>query len=235
MRARPLTRHLRYSILPLAVAGLGACAGTTTIGARPHDMSLDEHVAAAQREAKIAAEHRSQYDPDAQEEKRRCVGVGFNADGACTKVVVNPTEEHLQQAELHQQKAADHLAAGQALRDAESEACEGIAPARRDQNPLLAAGRVLRVEPIADEGALLMLAPGSDATEASLQRSIDCHLARMATLGFEEAKMPHCPLALSGVTAEVDEREPSLAVRIEAEDPKTAVEVLRRSRALSRQ
>ena len=221
---------LRYSGLLLAIGGLGACASTTA-GANPHDMSLAEHDAAARQEEQVAEAHLAKYDPNAKKTKRSCAGVAYTADNTCQTFVVNPTEKHLEQAELHRKMAADHRAAGHALRETEDAACPGVSHDARTANPLPSTN-IQSVTALYDRGATLLLRAAPELTEDALQRRLDCHLARVATLGFEDSKMSSCPLSIRGVSAEVDQTTAGLAVRIEADDPRAAAEVLRRSRGL---
>src|SRR5512134_3414070 len=95
-----------------------ACASS---GTKPHDMSQAGHEQAAAAEETQAEQHAAQFDAGATDTKRTCP-----PKGACWSSEINPTSEHLEMAEAHKKKAAEHRAAGAALADAEAKACADI-------------------------------------------------------------------------------------------------------------
>jgi hypothetical protein len=244
-------RRWRIGNIPIAgsaVALMGALAActSTTPGARPHDMSAEQHEAMAAREEAAAAEDRRHFDPGATEERRRCRNAGRVGGFICWSSTVNPTERHMRDAEEHRRRAAEHRAAAQALRDAEARACVGIAPEDRDMSPFNHKEDIARVEPLTTQrsvpnttnppilrGATVVFRAVPGLTPEWLQRTIDCHLARNAAMGYDASDMPYCPLMLKDVSATVTSTGDGLAVAVRSDDPEVAAEIWRRAQALA--
>src|SRR5579859_8138955 len=112
-----------------ALLGIAGCASTP--GAQPQDMSKAQHEQAAASHEQMAEPHAQQYDPAASVEKQKC----GDPRRPCWTWLANPTDEHKADAEKHRKMAADHRAAGQALRDAEARACAGVPDVDRDMSP----------------------------------------------------------------------------------------------------
>ena len=239
-------KTLRSTILAFAfpVSFISACASTP--GADPHDMSAAHHEAMAANEDAEAKGHAEQHDPEAEVAVRRCSNhKGRLEDGACWTSITNPTAEHLAEAKKHQKMAADHRAASQALREAEAKACVGIADADRDMSPFDHREDIVRVEPLmakapvakgqgatSTAGATITFRAIPDMTAPWLQRIVDCHIARNASLGHDVPEMSYCPLVPKGVTAEVTAVDGGLTISVRSDDPASANEVLSRARAL---
>ncbi len=231
----------RSSTLVVAFVALG-CARQTP-GAKPHEMSAAQHEAMARREQAHAEVHAGRFDAGAREETTYCPERPGKT--ACWTGMTNPTKEHLEQAEEHRKRAADHRAASQALRDAEARACVGIPDADRDESPFDRRDDITSVDELYSppsgaktstrrlDGATVVFRAVPGMTAQWLQRVIDCHLARNAALGHEVPEMPYCPLVLKGVTASVSPTQAGFAVAIKADSPEVAREVVRRARALA--
>lgn len=65
-----------------------------------------------------------------------------------------------------------------------------------------------------------------------LQRLVDCHLARNASLGHSVPELPDCPLVPKGVEAQVLSTGSGFAVNVRADDPATSEEIFARARRL---
>lgn len=248
---------LTFSTLTLAFT-VSACGSS---GPTPHDASTVHHEAEAALEDREAAEHAAQYDPDAATVRSRCrpTGRGVSSTGTadvefdvgfCWTSVVNPTAKHLEQAKQHRKLAAEHRAASQALLQAEEKSCAEIAPDDRDISPFEHVDDILRVTKVlADEkpalkggapaehssalaGVRVVFRAVPGMTVESLQRVLDCHLARNASLGHSVPEMPDCPLVPNGISAKAEVAEEGFAVHILATDPKVADEVYARARRL---
>jgi hypothetical protein len=68
-------------------------------------------------------------------------------------------------------------------------------------------------------------------TTERLQRIVDCHIARNATLRNEA--MAYCPLALADIVAEVVLVGERIAVRVLSDDARTADRILERALRLA--
>lgn len=226
-------------------AMLAACGGGTP-GAQPHDMSTSGHEEAARGEEQQVTEHEAQYDPLAAR-TIRCGSARVQTEigGVCWTSDVNPTDEHRAEAERHVRAAADHRAAAQALRDAEAAACTGIDDLDRDMSPFAHREDIASVAPLTETvqmgrqtrergvGATVVFRATPGMTVEWLQRLVDCHLARNASLGHSVPEMEYCPLVPRGVTARVRSTGDGFAVELRGEDDETAAEILRRAQSLA--
>ena len=234
------------------LVALSALSCATTPGSRPHEMSAAQHEAAAQQMDAAASGHASQYDPQATVTRQRCApvtGAARRADVAidpCWTSVSNPTDAHRREAEEHRRHAADHRAGSTALREAEGRACVGIDPDDRDISPFDHTEDIAGVAPLkipnpnsvgklpneALVGAVVTFRAVPGMTAEWLQRVVDCHLARNASLGHVVPEMPNCPLVPNGATATVASSGNGFAVSIRSNDPATAKEILTRAQRL---
>jgi hypothetical protein len=187
----------------------------------------------------MAREHDASAKASADSCKRGIAPPG----GVCWTSLTNPTAEDLKRAELHRKMAADHRAASQALRDAESRSCAGIAESDRDQSPFEHRDDIDGVEPLYSPlgqrsggsravGAVVRIRARPGLTAEWLQRVVECHIARNASMGYAMLEMSHCPLMLKGVTATVASTGNGFAVSIRADDVETANEIRPRAEAL---
>lgn len=244
---------MKTRFLPLLIA-LPVLSCATTPGSRPHDMSTAQHEAAAQREEAVASGHQARFEPNATITRERCrplSGAGRYADindlsYTCWTSVSNPTEAHRRMAEEHRHHAADHRAGSAALREAEARACAGLEPDDRDTSPFEHAEDLASVVPLMFPepglgqtpgqkrlaGAIVAFRAVPGMTAAWLQRLVDCHLARNASLGHLLPGMPNCPLVPKGVTATVSSAGTGFAVSIRSDAPLTAQDVLDRAQRL---
>ncbi len=65
-----------------------------------------------------------------------------------------------------------------------------------------------------------------------VQRVVDCHVARNASLGHIVPEMPNCPLVVKGAQARVTSTGNGFAVEIRSSDPAGAQEILARAQRL---
>ncbi len=223
---------------------VGACASTTP-GARPHDMSAEQHEAEAKKHDTEASSHASSYDPSATTSKTECDAIAAKSGKPCWTSSANPTAEHKKEAEAHAKMAADHRAASKALRDAEEKACGDLATADRDESPFAHREDLVSVTKLESttqsgkittpklDGAAIVVRAVPGLTKEYFQRTLDCHLARNAAMGFAMADMAFCPLSVKGVRANVESAGGGFRVEIRADDTNVAKEVLKRAQALA--
>jgi hypothetical protein len=230
----------------LGVVALAACASTP--GAQPTDMSTVAHEQAASQHDSEATTHAAQYDPNAQAQQTAGIGCAslYSTGKPCWTSATNPTQQHLDDAKKHHKMAADHRAAAEALRTAEAQSCSGISDDDRDISPFYHREDITTVEPAylasargkgdpsSISGAVVTFRAVKGLTPEWLQRVVNCHIARNNAMGNDMPEMAYCPLEPKGVTATVSSAGDGFAVRIEAKDPKTAQEVLRRAQALKK-
>jgi len=208
-------------------------------------MSASDHETAAGQEQQAADSHDQQYDPQASVTKKNCATrtKGVYAEGPCWTSETNPTEAHINDAKHHQELAAQHRAASEALRAAESRACAGVPDEDRDISPFAHREDIRSVSPLEEEdklgktakrrvaGAEIVFRAVPGLTAEWLQRVVDCHLARNAAIGHDAAssEMAFCPLAPRGAQASVRSVGDGFAVAVRADDDATAKEILRRA------
>jgi hypothetical protein len=175
------------------------------------------------------------------------VGIGVAAGGCAT----SGTLPHDMSAAAHEEAAAaapeanignEHLAAARTLRATEGSTCAGMPERVRDTTPYFRAEDVESVEPLYEptgkagrvlRGAVLRVRPTAGVSAEWLQRSIECHAAHVATLGYSSKGMGECPLALKDIEVTVTSGGNSFVVHMRSRDWATANEVLRRARALA--
>lgn len=228
------SRTILASIIPALMVACGGSQGT-----QPHDMSMAEHQAAARNEDQASQGHSAQYNPAATETKQVC-----GKAQVCWTSIQNPTEQHKQDADRHHELAMKHRAAAGALVAAENESCAGIDQADRDMTPFEHREDIASVKPIEEDvkvkqdnvkrlkGAEIVFRAVPGMTAEWLQRSINCHMARAAAVGFDMAEMSDCPLMLKNIKATVASVGDGFAVRITSDDKATAEKILSRAQAL---
>ena len=230
------------SIWCTSILGLtAACASTP--GARPNDMSIAQHEREGQSQAALAAADAAKYNSNATVEPTRCPPDSAGSE-PCWTSITNPTADYLRSAEKHRIQAADHRAGSAALREAERSACVGISPGNRDMSPFDHVDDIQSVEPLTEHigetdageqrtaGVIITLRAVPGMTAEWVQREVDCHLARNASLGHDVPEMPNCPLVPNGVRASVRSTGNGFAVAIRSDSDTTAGEILARAQRL---
>ena len=82
------------------------------------------------------------------------------------------------------------------------------------------------------EGTTITFRAMPGMTAQWLQRVVDCHIARNASLGHDVPEMLYCPLVPKNVTAMVTATDKGFAVAVRSKDAEVAREILRRANAL---
>jgi hypothetical protein len=212
-------------------------------------MSAAQHQHEAEGHAKAGEQHEAEFDPNAAARQDNCrerVGGTARVDigGVCWASVTNPTATHLEQAKEHRRVAAEHRAASMALREAEARACAGISLEDRDMSPFDHVEDIASVQPLVEPtgspkartqrtaGAIVTFRAVPGMTAEWLQREVDCHLARNASLGHVVPEMPNCPLVPNGVQARVASTGNGFAVTIRSDSDQAAKDVLARAQRI---
>jgi hypothetical protein len=240
-------KTMTITALALALFPVALGCGPAAV-AQPHAMSATEHEAAASQEQQVAESHGQQYDPAASVTKKNCGPRNARSytEGPCWTSDTNPTEEHGKDAEHHRELAAQHRAASETLRTAESRACSGIPEEDRDESPFAHREDIRSVAPLNEQvmsgrtvstrlaGAQVVFSAVPGMTAEWLQRIVDCHLARNAAIGHDMSgtEMTYCPLTLRGAQAKVRSVGDGFAVEIRADDAETSKGILQRAESL---
>jgi hypothetical protein len=216
-------------------------AGCATPGTKPHDMSQAGHEQAAASEESQAEEHAAQDDAGASS---ATTGGCQSRGGPCWTSQANSTSEHSQMAEAHKKAAAEHRAAAAALAAAEAKACADLPDSERDMSPFAHREDIASVTPLEDSkpvgkgksvktvGVTVKFKAVPGLTEEWLQRVVNCHLARAASVGHNMPEMSYCPLVPKDVTAKVVSAGDGFNVEIRSDDPAAAAEVVKRAQSL---
>jgi hypothetical protein len=254
--SRSTTPETTARIVLLASLALAACRPAAMIGPEPNEPATQpeatgaaQHQAAAKREEARLEQHQKLYDPKATQSVRRCDAAQFTrspGEPICWLETINPTAVHLKEIEDHRLRAAEHRRAARELRATEERACAGIALEDRDVSPFSRRGDILGVSPLESTpgkpvaqgqivGATVIFRPVPGLTAGELQRLVDCHLERNATIGYDTAsrEMEHCLLTQRGARASVRTLESGFAVDVRADDPFAGREIWRRAQALA--
>lgn len=235
------------TVLILVAGSLVAACASTTPGSRPTDMSAASHETEAKHHGDEASTHAAQFDPKATERRERCRGGAARAGlESCWTSVTNPTSAHLEEAERHRKMAADHRAGSKALQDAEASACSGLSDEDRDTSPFDHREDIVSAAPLQSTassgkagstqrllGASVTVKAVPGLTKEYLQRLVNCHSARNASMGFSMPEMASCPMSVRGASATVESDGPGFRVDIHADDSQAANEILRRAKSLT--
>jgi hypothetical protein len=166
-----------------------------------------------------AAEHRQMADQERQQAEEHGGEVRGNTDvpvitpsdpgsgfiyGTDT---YDPAARHRAQAGRHEQLAAEHEAAAEALESFENAECAQFPPATRASCPLI--GSIASVRDV-DGGVEITLA--EDANAPAILAHIRCHLAYAATRGREG--MESCPLYIRGVPVAAGDSERTIVLSV---------------------
>lgn len=233
------------SFLPaLALLSLTCTDCASTPEPQSTDAVAERQRLAANENEQHASVHAAQYDPKARVTTGRCAHgrAGEAGDGGiCWSSEVNPTATHLEKAQRYRALAEKQRAQSEKLRNAEAQACVGVAELDRALSPFshpedVAAVAPLRttVAPVRLEGALIAFQSVEGMTAPRLERLVTCHLARNACLDDGAKDVAYCPLALKNVKATVTQTADGLfAIAVRSDDPTVAEEILRRAQALT--
>ena len=185
--------------------------------------------------ASRATAHAAQFDPAIEIERGVCRGTrsarALDVE-VCWTSTTNPTATHLDERERHRKLAAAHRGASQALKDAEARACAGLSENDRDMSPFAHREDIAQVEVTAG-GATILFKATPGLTAQSLQRVVDCHVARNAALGNDVPEMLYCPLVLKTVKVRAEQRDAGVAVEVTSNDVAVSKEIGRRVQGLT--
>lgn len=198
-------------------------------GTKPHDMSVAGHEQAARKHEKAAA------DFEAECARRPMPAPCWKSRD--TWVV-----------KQHRKTAAQHREASAALRAAEDRACVGLAADDRDVSPFTRTQDIASIEPLVEPvryarpggartkivGVVVTFRTVPGLTAETLQRIVDCHIARNVARGHVVPEMPDCPLVPRGASARVRSVGNGFAVDIRGSDETTINEIRARAERLVR-
>ncbi len=136
-------------------------------------------------------------------------------------------------AEREHKAAKEHRAWAQLLIDVEQAACKGLGEVESHTSPFLRKPDILSVEEYRESGELhgakIRFRKVKGLSKDWFGKSIRCHQARSATLGYAKDFMIHCPLVLEKTSVSITEEEKSVTIILRSTDPVVAAEIYGRS------
>lgn len=233
----------------VAIASFAWACGSSSQGSQlpKRHASVADNLAQSERHEREAEAHEARRDPEPPAHDGRdfhCADdpldgityIGtepYRVMRPCWTGVGDPDEHHREEARRHREAAAAYRARAAELVAAEGRNCAGLGEAEISRSPLTRAADVLAVEALYDDGNLsgarMVLRRIDGLTPDWLQRSLDCHQARAAALGYPPDFMSECPMTLPNTTVEVEDVRDGVEVRIQTADDATAAAVLGRA------
>lgn len=207
-------RNLGAMALTFAALIAGGCVSTTP-GARPDDMSAEEHRRASAREELVAQEHAEQYDPGATVYRPGSASGPEGSSGSD----YNPTKRHFTAAKTHSRHAENHRAAAETLEVFEEGECGAFSPEVRAVCPLL--GQLESFEDIEGGVRIRFL---DDVNFEAAAAHVECHFAYGRTRGYEG--MDNCPLYIRGL--EVRRMADRRSLELISDDPNGVLDLRHR-------
>jgi hypothetical protein len=135
-------------------------------------------------------------------------------------------------------EAAEHRAMASGLLDTEKQACGGLGENEISASPFYYATDILKVEELKEgetlRGARVLFRKVPGLTAEHLRKSISCHQARAAVMGFATTFQSYDPLALPDVGSQVTESDEGYWVALRSERDDMAAAALGRARDCSR-
>ncbi len=136
-------------------------------------------------------------------------------------------------AERERKSAKEHRAWAQLLIDVEKTACQGLGEVESHTSPFLRKPDILSVEEYRASGELrgakIRFRKVKGLSKDWFGKSIRCHQARSATLGYAKDFMTHCPLVLEKTSVSIIEDDTSFTITLRSTDPIVAAEIYGRS------
>lgn len=223
---------------------LAGCASTPKREPIQPFLSVAGHEAVATNLEQVASGQQAKFNPYARTNAGICPQRPAYEQDICWTAFVNPTEKHLERAEVQRKLAAEHRAAAQALRDAESFSCAGIPPVDRDESIFDHHEDILSVEPLHGgvsrylnepwtEGVVVTFRNVLGMSQPWLQHVVDCQVARNSALGNDVPERPQDLLVPRGIKASVGAVQDGFQVTVRAGGKEVAQELLRRADALN--
>jgi hypothetical protein len=240
----PRSTWLRTLALALPLVGCATSGSKTEqLSAREHEEAAAQHKAEARQAANRFDGKAVRYTDIYPEPRYSC---DQTLPGQCSPIwtmTKNPTQHELSEASAHLWRARAHRKAAQRLREAEATACKDVALQDQDMSPFNRRSDILLVEELGRSdgrsalagraGAAVLFTAVPGLTVASMQRIVDCQVARNAALGFDQSDTAYCPLNVRGAQATARPDPRGIIVEVTSADPGAAIEIVRRAQALS--
>ncbi|HKE16001.1 MAG TPA: hypothetical protein VKB80_14095 [Kofleriaceae bacterium] len=240
-------------VMAVAAAASAACGSQAVQTMPPRHLSATEHDSEAQRHERAASEQDRAARARARGEAARGGGGDYGCYDQeipdpelggervavlrpCWTSDIKPTSDSERAAALHRRQAIRHRDMAASLRRAERDACAGLGAAEIGQSPFFHREDIAGVEPVRDHGriagAVVLFRQVRGLDVDWMRKSIACHQARAAALGYPPRVTSYSPLMVAPARAQVDLRGHQIAVTITARRDEDAAAILGRARAL---
>ncbi len=239
------TSVTRFSTSFFVVLLCFGCGSSPRRGDHPKPLAASEHDQEAREHSAEAERSEAQISPDTQapSDSVTCIDSGIPLSTGGERVeVMKPcwtnqgtNDAYREAAAYHRDQARKHREDAAQMRQAERVACAGLGEDERSQSLFYHAKDITKVDRY-DEGNSLRGAtvtfrkvPG--LTKEWANKSIACHQARAAALGYDEHFMSYCPLVVKGALVIVRETPSTIVVTVRSRDPIAAATIYGRSEA----
>lgn len=233
---------MKSVLLGSALACFFSCGGNSEPAHHyPQSMSAEQHAARADYHEQEATQVLGKVKPDDEIHRARCVAPGSTLESGGERMqIMSPcwtlTEENAAYTRLAEQQkraAEEHRDWAKALKELETNACRHLSEKEQQTSPFQHPRDVLVVEPYKENGVLrgvhVVFKKIPNLNKGWLSRSVACHRARAAKVGYSRDWMPHCPLALPETTVDISEEDRSLEVVLRSTNGIVAGEILGRT------
>lgn len=230
------------TLLPCVVLCLFVgCGSRPPEHEHPDPLSVEEHEQHAKAHEAEADVTQSQVEPQSGDGDVQCIdqGVPLTSGGEEIRVMkpcwtrAEQNAAYLRAAEAHRKAAKDHRAWAQLLIEVEKTACKDLGAIERKTSPFVRRPDILSVEEYRESGKLMgarvTFRKVKGLSQEWLLKSMKCHQARAAKLGYPEEFMPRSPLALEKTSVSTTETKDTVVATVRSPDPIVAAEIYGRA------
>ncbi len=230
---------LRWPWLALLLFGCGSTSPPHKHSEPLSATAHEEHAQVHESQAESSTERVNPYSSGGDE--TQCVDVGgpLQSDGESTPVMkpcwtmAEQNASFLRAADSHRLAAADHREWAAQLVIAERESCQSLGKIERSTSPFVRSPDILSVKEYRESktlrGAQVTFRKVPGLSKEWLGKSIQCHSARAAKLGYAKDFMPHCPLTLRDTASSMTETEDTITVTLRSKNELIAAQIYGRA------
>lgn len=216
--------------------------------AHTRPLSAEEHLTEAQRHSRVADAEEAASARSNDRVETRCVAGRADSESRigtepirvahpCFTSVVDPTADHLREARENRAEARKHRTSAANLIETETRSCANLDEEAMSHSPFYHREDITAVEALVRDGAtvgvLVTFAKVHGLTREWMERSLICHQARAAALGYPRTYMlPHSLSSVRGAEISVRNANGHIVVEVRGEDGSSAAEILGRALGL---
>lgn len=226
-----------YVLTPIALLIAASCGPSISPHEHPKPLSVQEHQQHASEHDRRAAELGGEADDAAAFTAGTCVdqSLPLESGGERTQVMTpcwTPTQ-YLFSAAEESRAAKDHRIWATQLAKVERSACEGLGETDIRRDPFTRSGDIITVSEFREanqlHGARVEFRKVEGLSVDWLNRSLRCHQARAAALGYPEEFMKHSPVSLQHVAMSVTNTGATITVSLRSTDELVATKIYGRA------